>query len=155
MKIRSSVQAVIIRENQILTIKKYDYNKFMNILPGGGQEPGETLKEAVVRECLEETGLKVQAGELLFVSEYIGKNHEHAEWDSNVHVVVHLFECLYPDDDSSFGKGTEFDPDQLGFEWLPLENLQNTNLYPKAIIPFLTEYGLRNRKSVTYVGDMG
>ncbi|CAI8897734.1 MULTISPECIES: hypothetical protein [Bacillus] len=24
----------------------------MNILPGGGQKPGETLKEAVVRECL-------------------------------------------------------------------------------------------------------
>lgn len=155
MKIRSSVQAVIIRENQILTIKKYDYNKFMSILPGGGQEPGETLKEAVVRECLEETGLKVQAGELLFVSEYIGKNHEHAEWDRNVHVVVHLFECLYPDDDGFFGKGTKFDPDQLGLEWLPLEDLQNTNLYPKAIIPFLTEYGLRKKKKVTYVGDMG
>lgn len=128
----------------------------MNILPGGGQKPGETLKEAVVRECLEETGLKVQAGELLFVSdEYIGKNHEHAEWDRNVHVVVHLFECLYPDDDRSFGEGTEFDPDQLELEWLPLEDLLNTNLYPKAIIPFLTEYGLQSRKSAIYVGDMG
>ncbi|MGH1145339.1 NUDIX domain-containing protein [Bacillus pseudomycoides] len=128
----------------------------MNILPGGGQKPGETLKAAVVRECLEETGLKVQAGELLFVSdEYIGKNHEHAEWDCNEHVVVHLFECLYPDDDRSFGEGTEFDPDQLALEWLPLEDLLNTNLYPKAIIPFLTEYGLQSRKSAIYVGDMG
>ncbi|MBJ8030458.1 DNA mismatch repair protein MutT [Bacillus pseudomycoides] len=104
---------------------------------------------------MEETGLKVQAGELLFVSEYIGKNHEHAEWDRNVHVVVHLFECLYPDDDRSFGEGTEFDPDQLALEWLPLEDLLNTNLYPKAIIPFLTEYGLQSRKSAIYVGDMG
>lgn len=155
MKIRSSVQAVIIRENQILTIRKYDYNKFMNILPGGGQEPGETLKEAIVRECIEETGLKIQAGELLFVSEYIGKNHEHAQWDSHIHVVVHLFECLYPDDDSSFGMGKETDPDQIGLEWLPLEDLHNTNLYPRAIIPFLAEYGHKNKKSVTYVGDMG
>ncbi|MFJ8262902.1 NUDIX domain-containing protein [Rummeliibacillus sp. NPDC094406] len=155
MKVRSSVQAVIINENKILTIKKYDYNKFMNILPGGGQEPGETLKEAVVRECIEETGLKVQVGELLFVSEYIGKNHEHAKWDNQVHVVVHLFECPYPDDDNSFGQGSKLDSDQLSLEWLPLEDLPKTNLYPKAIIPFLIEYGLRNKKSITYVGDMG
>lgn len=99
----------------------------MNLLPGGGQESGETLKEAVDKECLEETGLKVQVGDLLIVSEYIGKNHEHAEWDSNVHVVVHLFECLYPNDDNSFGMGTELDPDQLGIEGLPLEDLQKTN----------------------------
>lgn len=74
---------------------------------------------------------------------------------SGIVMYMSLFIFLYPDDDSSFGKGTEFDPDQLGFEWLLLEDLQNTNLYPKAIIPFLTEYGLRNRKAVTYVGDMG
>lgn len=73
MKIRSSVQAIIIHEGKLLTLKKYDYNKFMNILPGGGQEPGETLKEAVIRECREEIGVKVEVNELLFVSEYIGK----------------------------------------------------------------------------------
>ncbi|WP_246521350.1 NUDIX domain-containing protein [Ornithinibacillus massiliensis] len=68
MKIRSSVQAIIINEGKLLTVKKYDYNKFMNILPGGGQEPGETLKEAVIRECREEIGVKVEVNELLFVS---------------------------------------------------------------------------------------
>lgn len=77
IKIRSSVQTVIISENKVLSVKKFDYNKFMNILPGGGQEPGETLKDAVICECLEEIGVKVKVKELLFVSEYIGKNHEH------------------------------------------------------------------------------
>ena len=37
------------------------------LLPGGGVEAGEHPEEAVVRECLEETGLNVQVGELLRV----------------------------------------------------------------------------------------
>jgi hypothetical protein len=84
IKIRSSVQAVVIKNRKILCVKKYAYNKLMYILPGGGQVHGETLKEAVIRECLEETGIQVEAKELLYVQEYIGKNHEHAKWDSHI-----------------------------------------------------------------------
>lgn len=76
MKLRSSVQAVVVKDQKILTVKKIAYNnKTMYILPGGGQDLGETLEEAVTRECLEETGVMVEANELLYVSEYIGKNH--------------------------------------------------------------------------------
>ncbi|MEI7984676.1 MAG: NUDIX domain-containing protein [Armatimonadota bacterium] len=34
-------------------------------LPGGGQDFGETLKETVLREVFEETGLKVKVGPLI------------------------------------------------------------------------------------------
>lgn len=155
MNIRSSVQAIIINEGKLLTIKKYDYNKFMNILPGGGQEPGETLKEAVIRECREEIGVEVEVNELLFVSEYIGKNHEHAQWDSETHVVVHLFSCTPPSDLSKIGKGIEPDPDQIGIEWIRLDELSNSNFYPKAMIPILLKYETEDEIIATYVGDMG
>lgn len=155
LKIRSSVQAIIIHEGKLLTLKKYDYNKFMNILPGGGQEPGETLKEAVIRECREEIGVKVEVNELLFVSEYIGKNHEHAQWDSKTHVVVHLFSCTVPSDLDKIGENIEPDPDQIGIEWIPMKELSNSDFYPKAMIPILLKYETEGDVIATYVGDMG
>lgn len=154
MEIRSSVQAAIIKDYKILTVKKIAYNKTMYILPGGGQQPGEPLKNAVVRECIEETGVNVEANELLFVSEYIGKNHQHAEWDSHVHVVIHLFACSILDE-SGFGKGIEPDSEQVALEWLPLEELSNYNFYPNALIPPLVNYGIRNGKAQMYLGDIG
>jgi 8-oxo-dGTP diphosphatase len=155
LKIRSSVQAIIIKDQKVLTVKKIAYNnKTMYTLPGGGQEHGETLKEAVVRECIEETGITVEAKELLFVSEYIGKNHEHAKWDSHVHVVVHLFACTILDE-SGFGKGIDADSEQVALEWIPLEELSVHEFYPKAIIPYLIKFGTSDELAQVYVGDMG
>jgi 8-oxo-dGTP diphosphatase len=39
--------------------------------PGGGAQFGETATEALVREFVEETGLNVQVGSLLFVNEFM------------------------------------------------------------------------------------
>lgn len=54
---RPSVRAVIIRNGKIGMVHslKYHYYKF----PGGGIEAGETRSEALVRETLEESGLRV------------------------------------------------------------------------------------------------
>ena len=46
-------------------------------LPGGRQRPGELLHETVERECYEETGLRVRAGALAYVSESYDGNSVH------------------------------------------------------------------------------
>jgi len=48
---------------------------------GGGQEQGATIHKALQRECLEVISVEEVIGELKFVREYIGKNHEFAELD--------------------------------------------------------------------------
>jgi 8-oxo-dGTP diphosphatase len=47
-------------------------------LPGGKREPGESHPEALVREFLEEFGLRIEVGERLAATQFVnhGKRHE-------------------------------------------------------------------------------
>ncbi len=66
------VGAVIIHENRVVLIKRGSpplQGRWS--LPGGVVELGETLRTAVEREALEETGLIVKAGEVLEVLDRI------------------------------------------------------------------------------------
>lgn len=42
-------------------------------LPGGGVEFGESLEQTLHKEFLEETGIEITVGQLLFVTEHINK----------------------------------------------------------------------------------
>ena len=66
--IRVSGHGIIIKDNMIV-LNEFGNGEYFNI-PGGGVEPGETVKDAVVREIFEETGLNVTVGDLMFVLEY-------------------------------------------------------------------------------------
>lgn len=61
---RLSSHAVITNvQGQVLLLKAH-YGNFAWGLPGGALEPGETIHEALVRECQEELGLSVQVNYL-------------------------------------------------------------------------------------------
>jgi 8-oxo-dGTP diphosphatase len=59
-------------------------------IPGGVLEVGETLRQAAVREALEETGLRVQVGELLGVYDRILRD---ADGRVRYHYVLIDFLC--------------------------------------------------------------
>jgi ADP-ribose pyrophosphatase len=149
--IRNSAKAVIIRDNLLLLTKNKDDEGFFYLFPGGGQEKGEELKDAAVRECMEEIGQEVEVGELLFVREYIGKNHQFAEWDSDVHQVEFYFRCSLKHPDSAMGNGIHPDEHQVGVEWVPFARLDEIRVYPSAL-------GEKIRSGVyspCYIGDVG
>ena len=60
MSIRNAAKAIILHQNKILLDKCHapDAGDYFT-LPGGGQNQYETMEEAIVRECLEETGFTV------------------------------------------------------------------------------------------------
>lgn len=66
------VGAVIVQNNRALLIRRGQQPLLGEwSLPGGVLECGETLREAVIREAREETGLIVEPGEMLGVYERI------------------------------------------------------------------------------------
>lgn len=150
MKIRSSVCALIIRNNQILTIKKREDSDIEYIMPGGGQEFGETLLDALHREVREEVGARIKNAKLILVREYIGKNHEHSERDKGLHIVNHIFSCEIEEENSY---QIEPDFDQVGIEWLDIDDLQRYNFYPKDLIKELRIIDTSTRFE-TYIGDI-
>lgn len=153
MNIRNSAKAVIVQGNKLLVIKKEDKEGFYYILPGGGQEYGENLLQALKRECIEEIGEDIEIGDMIFLREYIGKNHEHREFDFNVHQTEYMFLCRLIDGNEKIENGTIPDDGQIGVEWLPLSNLLEHRLYPQKIRTHFINY-FNGEKLPIYLGDI-
>ncbi|MFL0377263.1 NUDIX domain-containing protein [Paenibacillus amylolyticus] len=148
--IRNSAKAVIVQDGRLLVIRLEDQYGTAYVFPGGGQEKGEELKDAVARECLEEIGQAVNVGELLHIREYIGKNHEFADWDADIHQVEFYFACSLIDPEATVFEGSNPDDHQVAVEWIALEELSQIRLYPKTIGELL----LKSDSSSIYLGDL-
>jgi ADP-ribose pyrophosphatase YjhB (NUDIX family) len=149
--IRTAARALIILQGKLLAIKMRDQSGIFYILPGGGQHHGETLVQGLQRECLEEIGTDVEVGELLYVREYIGKNHQFSKDHRSFHQLESVFRCSLPNP-NGIGPGTEHDKKQIGVEWVALDELHKHRLLPEAIKPFFTKEGFE--PSSNYLGDV-
>jgi ADP-ribose pyrophosphatase YjhB (NUDIX family) len=69
---RVRVAAAILDEGGRVVLVRHRHGSVRyHLLPGGGVETGESLADALIREVREETGLQVEVGEPLFVSDTI------------------------------------------------------------------------------------
>lgn len=82
------VGAVVVRSGEILLVKRgRDPGRGLWAVPGGKVERGETMRAAVRREVLEETGLEVEVGDLEWVGEVIEGEHHLVLIDFSARVV--------------------------------------------------------------------
>ncbi len=75
------VTGVLLENAKILVLRQDTDTARSFSLPGGRVEEGEPLGDALVREMLEETGLSVEPGRLLYACDYLPGDGTH---------VVHL-----------------------------------------------------------------
>jgi 8-oxo-dGTP pyrophosphatase MutT (NUDIX family) len=62
------VTGLVIQNNKVLLVHRFKHGKEYWVFPGGGVEEGETWEEALHREMLEETGLKLTGYAYLYES---------------------------------------------------------------------------------------
>ena len=150
-RVRTAARAVIVRDGKLLAVRIHsELGEFM-VLPGGGQNHGETLHQAVVREVMEELGLKIQVRDVAYIREYVGKNHAMHRIHGHFHQVEVVFHCDCSDF-SSIGEGKEVDRRQVGFTWLPIDRLADYPLSPPGLSAVLqAEQG---SGSTRYLGDI-
>lgn len=133
MNIRSSAKALIVANNKVLLIK----NNSRQIgdfycLPGGGQHKYETLIEAVIRECKEETGYDVNPLKLIGLCEEICLDEEiRKKYSDYAHKIYHIFLCELRNDKAE--SPTEKDVGQVCNEWIDIDTLNNIRLLPKCL----------------------
>lgn len=140
MTIRPGVAAVIITADGILLQRRDDNGKWG--LPGGGVEPGESVRVAIVREVREETGLEVEPLRLIGVySDPV--NHQIVTYpDGNViHYVSTVFECAIRGGALACGEESLelgfFPPDALPDDTLPISRIRIVDALARRVEAFV------------------
>lgn len=132
MSVRSTAKAIILNNGKILLNKCYDKNNGEYYsLPGGGQNKYETLHEAIIRECLEETGYKVKPVCFAALCEEICDNLIVRQTSQYPHKMFHIFICELCSEERT--TPTEIDKMQIDTQWLDIKDLNNIKLLPKAV----------------------
>jgi 8-oxo-dGTP pyrophosphatase MutT (NUDIX family) len=106
-RFRLSSHAVIFNTAGEVLLLKASYGSQAWGLPGGALEPGETIHQALLRECAEELGVTVAI-------RYLSGVYYHAQYDSQAFV----FRCALP-----HGAGIRLSQEHTAWAWVALDQL--------------------------------
>jgi len=130
--IRNAVRALILSGDQVLLLRKEDDDGSERYsLPGGAQDTGETLEQALQRECMEEIGTRVQVHGLQFVADYFKQKRGAPPYSR--HQIEFLFRCSVPAEYRPMN-GEHPDKHQVEVVWVEPEKLQQIRLLPRAFM---------------------
>lgn len=132
---RVGVRAAVVRKGRIL-MNHYEGDVFD--LPGGGQEHGEAQADALVRECREEIGARVEPFGLACAFEVITDvaARSGARLENLFHQVNLVFWCDLAEGEEP-GLGDVPDGRQIGVQWLPIDELDRYDVRPRELAAWL------------------
>ena len=121
---------IILKDNQVLLMYRIKNGKEYYVFPGGGVEKDESVEDAVLREILEETTLKVKVNRKLYL-------HDYDESEG------HYYLCEYIEGKPELGDSIEKElmaRDKGNFyrpEWMNIDKLEEILIYPLEIRDWL------------------
>lgn len=137
MNKRENARAIIIKDNELLTIFRRkntkEGTKEYYVIPGGGVEDGETLADTVKRELQEELGISIEVGN--FLTQVISDT-----------TISNFFECKILSGTPKIG-GEELERMNIDnyyeVRFIPFENLDSLNLMPPEIKTYIIKEYLK------------
>jgi 8-oxo-dGTP diphosphatase len=131
LKIVNTAKAIIFDGDNVLLIKKeYEDGRTLYTLPGGSQDPGETLQETLRRELYEEIAATVRIIDLV-------KVYEHQQLSNSdpgliKHKIEFAFHCQLAGAYTLI-LGPHPDPHQTETAWISKKKLSTITLYPREL----------------------
>ncbi|KAB2441217.1 NUDIX domain-containing protein [Bacillus luti] len=134
-------EVMIVNEEHTKILVQCDENESFYRFPGGSIEFGETAKEAIMRELLEEYDLEVFVQQLAVVNEYIftwnnekGHHCTLMHWGAAREVVTNAIRHKEHED--------------IILTWKSLDELMEKPTYPEGIVSYLENH---NRNIVHFI----
>jgi 8-oxo-dGTP diphosphatase len=152
-RLRPSAKAVVVRNGLVMANHHRPTSGAPDWygLPGGGQQPGETLVDALRREVAEETGCLVEPIRLLWVRELIVALRPQLPFDPEDHAIEFMFESRLVDDG---GAPTETDTDQIGTVWLSADDVVGKEFFPRHLATTVAGFLRGESSGPVYRGDV-
>lgn len=148
--IRNVARGILVENRRVLLVEVDDGHDRWWILPGGGQEFGETLEECLARECREELDITVRVGPCIMVREFISDRRSAVVGVIRHHHSLELYFLLT----------TQENPDLVPREvthrrvqWVELEELERLAFFPRALSRVLPALLDGSELATAYVGD--
>ncbi len=142
-QIRIRVAAILLEGNRLLLVKHEKEGRAYWLLPGGGVEYGESLSQALVRELREETSLEIAPGAVVLLNDSIAPH-------GGRHIVNVYFTAKALGGTLSMGS----DPRVVAAAFVPLEKLQELQLYPDVREALLEAAQNGFSQSARYLGNL-
>lgn len=129
------VGAIILRDGKVLMVKNNREPYYYSV--EGRVKLQETMEEAIIRECFEETKVHFEVDRLVFIHENFFPVQSGPYGETQFHEIS-FFYLMKPIEVEVKSESYTSEGMEERLEWLPISNLQDTVLFPEFFKSELT-----------------